>query len=378
MENEKDTRKPGVGKDRMILICSCIVAVLLVATEVIMLMEQRDQIPIIAGIAIFFVVTLFLLINSLININQYNKSREREEFEELYRAQKASYLIIRKSFDELQDRIDDLEDHSHGPGDDVLNAQKALAKVTISRNKENTDALMNSNELLYQKISKMEEHQNEMNHEAMQEQMRLIEDAKRDYASKSDELRREISRVYDSIRGMQQSIAAIEQNQRNLSMQQPVMMAVQAMQQPVGHAAQPMPQPVPMPEPAPIPEPEMSFSEPMFESPESDNISSVDTQEFSEDIMPEAAMEPEAVPEPEAAAEPEPVPEPEAVAEPEAAVEPEAVSEPEAAAEPEAAPEPEAAAEPEAAPEPEAAAELEAAEPEAVPEPAAAAEPEAA
>ncbi len=94
--------------------------------------------------------------NSVMQL-QYQKLREeKEEHEGLLKSEKASYLIIKKSFDEVFQRMDYIEKNLQLPTEELLTAQKAFAKININRSKENADALMNSNDKLLEKIVSFE------------------------------------------------------------------------------------------------------------------------------------------------------------------------------------------------------------------------------
>ena len=47
----------------------------------------------------------------------------------------------------LAEKIDNIGEKDAVPADEIITAQKAIAKLMLARNKENTDALMHSNEL---------------------------------------------------------------------------------------------------------------------------------------------------------------------------------------------------------------------------------------
>ena len=130
MDNEREVIEKSLVKEKMIIICSAIVAVLLLITELYIVMNS-PSIIMLAVIAIVFVIVLFILLNSVIVHNQKTKKLDRLEYEELYKTQKASYLVIRKNFEELQNRIADLEESGAVPASDIIQAQKAMAKVQV-------------------------------------------------------------------------------------------------------------------------------------------------------------------------------------------------------------------------------------------------------
>ena len=62
------------------------------------------------------------------------------------KSEKASCLLAKKSFEEISMMLEMADVKSEGSTEEIINAQKALSKVIISREKENADALMNSND----------------------------------------------------------------------------------------------------------------------------------------------------------------------------------------------------------------------------------------
>ena len=70
--------------------------------------------------------------------------------------EKASYLLLRKTFDDLYELIEKGNQSRKANVEDIIHAQKAVAKVSIGRSKENADALMNSNDHIMEKISMLE------------------------------------------------------------------------------------------------------------------------------------------------------------------------------------------------------------------------------
>ena len=63
---------------------------------------------------------------------------------------------MRKTFDDLYELIEKGNQSRKANVEDIIHAQKAVAKVSIGRSKENADALMNSNDRIMEKISMLE------------------------------------------------------------------------------------------------------------------------------------------------------------------------------------------------------------------------------
>ena len=64
-----------------------------------------------------------------------NQAHSDEQVEELLRTGKANYLMQKK----LAEKIDNIGEKDAVPADEIITAQKAIAKLMLARNKENTD-----------------------------------------------------------------------------------------------------------------------------------------------------------------------------------------------------------------------------------------------
>ena len=191
-----DDRKPSgnnqILKEKMKIGISIVIEAVLIMLEIYVLTQMQDQLLIAGAMVIPMVLTLYFLILSIINVSQYNKRMELERYEDLYNAQKASYLIVRKSFEELSKRLEDLEQVNNLPAEEIINAQKAVAKLTISRNKENALALMESNESLIEQLSSLERELKQNNSSIAERQEKLLEQTKKDLIERNRDLERQL------------------------------------------------------------------------------------------------------------------------------------------------------------------------------------------
>ena len=191
-----DDRKPSgnnqILKEKMKIGISIVIEAVLIMLEIYVLTQMQDQLLIAGAMVIPMALTLYFLILSIINVSQYNKRMELERYEDLYNAQKASYLIVRKSFEELSKRLEDLEQVNNLPAEEIINAQKAVAKLTISRNKENALALMESNESLIEQLSSLERELKQNNSSIAERQEKLLEQTKKDLIERNRDLERQL------------------------------------------------------------------------------------------------------------------------------------------------------------------------------------------
>lgn len=199
-EKEMTTNDSLVIKEKITIGFCVAIASILVIMEGYVIIHLPDQFLLIGFLVIPLAIDIYVMVNSAINLSLINKKEEREKFDELYRAEKASYIIIRKSFEELQDRLNDLEASNGLPADDIINVQKAVAKVSINRNKENAMALMDSNNRLIEQIEKLEEKFLEANQNIRTEQEKLIGETREELLKRNHDLERQLNRLEDVLR----------------------------------------------------------------------------------------------------------------------------------------------------------------------------------
>ena len=176
-----------------------------------------------AGFGLVFLIFSYVLMNSVMQL-QYQKLREeKEEHEGLLKSEKASYLIIKKSFDEVFQRMDYIEKNLQLPTEGLLTAQKAFAKININRSKENADALMNSNDKLLEKIVSFERTLQNNNEKLLDGQNQTMEQRLQEVILRQQELSSSIKELELNMKNeILQAVNSITSSQPQVIMQQPV------------------------------------------------------------------------------------------------------------------------------------------------------------
>ncbi len=197
-ENTKKIQRE-IARDKIQIILSSIAVAVLIIMELYIMINFKSNFMFMAAGILLMIVALFFLISGLMDMSLKNKDMEAQKYEEIYNAQKASYLVIKKSFDELDIRLRNIEESSSLPAEDIINAQKAVAKVTISRSKENTDALMNSNDELINQLFAIKEKLESNNNQIIEKQQALLKETNFDIQQKIAELTSQISNIEGKI-----------------------------------------------------------------------------------------------------------------------------------------------------------------------------------
>lgn len=311
MENQKDNNDQKKDSSLSIVLFSSLAVILCIVVELYLMITMPELLPAIAVVGLAIVGCTYLCVATLVKRVERKEAEQKEQYASILKSEKASYLLIRKYFDEISEQLSLLEDKFSVPFQEVITAQKATAKVTINRNKENTDALMNSNDKLLDLIFQME--------------------------SKLDEISGAVAADAAEQSRMQSQIEAVSQlsgqlREMELGLKNEILQAAHqmAMSSPQVVMAQPQPMPLQpqmeMPEePGPLPdlmeepEPELEPMSDLMEEPEPE----LELEPMAEEI---GEPEPE-VPDDEPVADSEP--EPLMPSEPEDLTIPENVDEPE-------------------------------------------------
>ena len=135
---------------------SLLVAVVLLVADLYAMINMPQKFIILAIITALFLVAIYFLVDSISIYLMAEKNRKEEQYDSIFKSEKASYLLLRKTFDDLYELIEKGNQSRKANVEDIIHAQKAVAKVSIGRSKENADALMNSNDRIMEKISMLE------------------------------------------------------------------------------------------------------------------------------------------------------------------------------------------------------------------------------
>ena len=386
-----------MGKNRKkfaILFSVMALTALLVVELYIMINDSQSYINM-AIIAVIMLVLVYLLVNMSLRQSEERQKKMEELYEEVFKSQKASYLLLRKHFTEIEKQIGEARKEVKAPKDEIISIQKAIAKITISRSKENTDALMNSNDRMMEKVYGFENLLEQSNKELLAQQKEMLDEMSHELADLFQKMEKELPEqlaeaaevisepdIMPDVDEVEPEIIPTEDADEDVITEPELIPAEDEVSEVIE-------------EEEPMAEPEISADAGQTEEPVvMDDPNKMMSPDDIAALLAGMQSEPEPTPEPEI--QPEPTLEPEVMAEPEAAPEPvqEEAPHPKSALEALAkhsAPEPEAddpnkmmgpddiaallasmqnEPEPEAAPEPEVTPEAEAAsEPEVAPEP---------
>ncbi len=203
--NETDE---SIIKHKITIALCVIAAAILLTVEAYMMINYKNQILFMIFLLIPFSVDVYVVVNSIINISLINRKIEREKYEDLYRAEKASYLILKKNFDKLSQKLFNIEQRAEIPADDLISIQKAVAKAQISRSKENAMALIDSNNKLVQQMGALESKLTNIHSEINENQSELLKKSNDEFLLRNKKLEEKLEDIYaalNNIKGLTES-----------------------------------------------------------------------------------------------------------------------------------------------------------------------------
>lgn len=125
-------------------------------TDFYAIINYPEEYILIAVITVILLVYLWGVVNGLFTLRTLKEERREEQYDSIFKSEKASYLMLKKYFEEIEEKIAILQEASKVPTEAIIGAQKGIAKVVINRNKENADAIMGSNEQLLDAVERFE------------------------------------------------------------------------------------------------------------------------------------------------------------------------------------------------------------------------------
>ncbi len=256
---------------------------LLIEMYFIVNLPRLYLVQIILGAAIL--ACTYVFIAALLKEIHKSGEQAKDEYERMLRGEKASYLMLKK----ISEQLEAVDRNTREPGEEIITAQKAIAKVTITRSKENADALMNSNDRVVDNLLQLKESMDAGFEQFAGKQQNMMDDSVKELVLKQQEFAEELKEITAGLKeiteGLQavketvaeekaQTLAAIESRMDELVSQNAALESKIA-ESTAAAAAQ---------KPEPDMEPELAESEPVMEA----------EPELGMEPQPEEVMEPEA------------------------------------------------------------------------------------
>lgn len=142
-------------------------------------------------------------------LKEIHKSGEqaKDEYERMLRGEKASYLMLKK----ISEQLEAVDRNTREPGEEIITAQKAIAKVTITRSKENADALMNSNDRVVDNLLQLRESMDAGFEQFAGKQQNMMDDSVKELVLKQQEFAEELKEITAGLKEITEGLQAVKE-----------------------------------------------------------------------------------------------------------------------------------------------------------------------
>ena len=310
------------SKARMQMIFGILLFAFIFMAELYAIVNFPKMFIVLAVLAAADLICLYVAIRGVISVYETKYARREEQYESIFKSEKASYLMLKKYFEEISVKLAYMEEASKIPTEEIVNAQKGIAKVIIKRSHENTDALMNSYEQLLDRFDTFQKgmdgfgtvagaYKDEILSACKDEISSVQKDGKEQEHSQDKEIAAKLQEIIIAMKDMELRLNQTIMNSQKVVVSQPqvsvpVATPVEPQPAPQNHVEETPVEPEISPEPEESMEPEPEISPDLEENPEPEI--SPDLEENPEpEILPdlEESLEPEISLEPEEDMEPE-------------------------------------------------------------------------
>ena len=303
------------SKARMQMIFGILLFAFIFMAELYAMVNFPKMFIVLAVLAVADLICLYVAIRGVILVYETKYARREEQYESIFKSEKASYLMLKKYFEEISVKLAYMEEASKIPTEEIVNAQKGIAKVIIKRSHENTDALMNSYEQLLDRFDTFQKgmdgfgtvagaYKDEILSACKDEISSVQKDGKEQEHSQDKEIAAKLQEIIIAMKDMELRLNQTIMNSQKVVVSQPqVSVPVEPQPAPQNHVEEtpvepeisPEPEESMEPEPEISPEPEESMEPEPEISPEPEESMEPDP-EILPDIPEEESFEPEEEP----------------------------------------------------------------------------------
>ena len=185
---EKHKKKAEKSDGKIKIILSIMLLIVLLMVELYIMINDSENFLFIGILLVLMLVFTYLSVTSVLEQGKKREEKIIERYDNIFKAEKASYLQLRKHHADVEKRLENIESNLKVPKDEIITIQKAIAKITINQSKENADALMNSNDMLMQKLFDFEDLLKESNNKLLEEQKEVFDSYVAQILGKQSEL----------------------------------------------------------------------------------------------------------------------------------------------------------------------------------------------
>ena len=153
-----DKKNTKIKKPRLQLVISILVTSALFLSELYVMINQPTNVILMVGIGVLVLIALYFVIDAVLDCAEEKEIANREQYDTIFRSEKASYMLLRKNLDEILKNVKESDQSKSGNQvEQIVNSQKAIAKVSMGKTKESTESLLAANKAVFNKVAELQE-----------------------------------------------------------------------------------------------------------------------------------------------------------------------------------------------------------------------------
>ena len=216
---------------RIKVLLASLVAVIAAMADIYIIVNAPHNYILLGVVSLILLIAVYLVISGKMQLRDWNNLKREEQYNNLMTSQKACYLQVRRSFRETGGKINELNkkiaplatagevNHQKISGllDVLMQDQKKVAKLTVSRSKENANAIMNSNDKVIEEMFKIQEVMNgimeqvgDKKEDNQSEEFAKVEERQQELLSKMQQLEDSLKSQMGTITDKIQEIPELE------------------------------------------------------------------------------------------------------------------------------------------------------------------------
>ena len=160
MKPEKEKREWKGMSAKSQIVGATLLLTIVFLVEFYLMINYQNWYLLIVLLGLIALGAVYVLGNAIMLYTTEKEEKRQTHMEDIIRSEKASYIMVKAKFEELEEKLAIIQATSKIPCEEIINAQKGIAKVIITRNKENADAIINSNDQVLERLDAIDETQN--------------------------------------------------------------------------------------------------------------------------------------------------------------------------------------------------------------------------
>ena len=132
-KDNPDAKKGKINTSEIAVLFSVIIAVAAFLFEMYFMMQGSIQIIILCILAVVIVFALCVCILNIINLKKERQQEFKEQYEAILKSEKATYLLQRKYFNDIQESLNQMRKEAKQNLDEITTTEKSVGKIVMKK-----------------------------------------------------------------------------------------------------------------------------------------------------------------------------------------------------------------------------------------------------